>query len=207
MNKDSQSQVTTTGVVRASAHCGAEPAFVLAEGALELPALAEGLLGKASVKSFPVAAADGVLTTVTAGPAAMRGWDDAGYSQVFPAKLVSRLALVAGVGQKLPEGLQCVRLRNRGPKLPMVGIRPLVGNAPEVHVGLRVRDGRKLGKVAFFKTCAASVVLACMAGFIAGGVDGGLFGSLREKASFPRLLECGGYQASEGVFFSSFFSA
>jgi len=188
VNQDSQSQVATTGVVRAPAHCRAEPAFVLAEGALELPALPEGLLGKASVKSFPVAAGHGPLSPVVAGSAAQGGWDDACHSQVFPAEPVSDLAVIARVGQKLTERLERMCMCNCGLKLPMVGIRPLVGNAPEVHVGLRVRNGRELWKAAFFEARAVSVVLACVARFVAGGIDGGLFGGVPQKPYFPRLF-------------------
>jgi hypothetical protein len=74
-------------------------------------------------------------------------------------------------------------------------------------VAARVRDSRELGKAAFLKARTVSVVLACAARFVAGGVNGGLFGDVRQKAYVARQFQRAGYQAPEVVFFRSFCSA
>ena len=80
------------------------------------------------MKPFSVVAGHDSLASVKPGSAAVRRWNDAYYSQPLSTKLVSGLALVPGVGQKLTERLKGMCFRYRGLELPMVGIRPLVGH-------------------------------------------------------------------------------
>lgn len=144
MGNRAEIEFPALGPPEASAQRGAEPPFVAADCALDLPALPVSFPGEVRVHHRAIAPGRGF--GCRAPP--QRG-DDAVSAEFLADFSVMAFAVIARVGQQLVERLSGVGAGDSAVKLDVVGQRPAISDGREDQVRFRVDDDRPLGKAAF----------------------------------------------------------
>lgn len=202
MDEEAEAELTAAALVGRGGECRAEAALVLAEGALDLPALAVAFLWKVLGHLPPVLAG---RPTLGRSPAPWR--DYAVRAQFLPDQRVMLFGVIAGVGHHLVKRLDRKGQADEFGELDIVGMRPAVRHARGEQVAGGVAGGTELGEAALPPTAAPTVVLAGVAGLVAGGVGGHSRGAFPKQLPPTRQGQRAGQEFYEALFFRSLRSA
>ena len=140
MGEDAQGELAGLGCVIACRKGGAEAALVLAEPALGMPAL----IVKRLRKAMPHGTAIGCLRPAAAGVAAIEADHRLPHTEVFAAKAVVVLGIVAGIAQGGVNPNQACGLPHSRSEVRRVLARADARHSTEDEMGRRVKDGRQL---------------------------------------------------------------
>ena len=140
MGEDTQHKFVLLGFVAAGGQGGAWAALVLAEGALDMPALVTGFSGEV----FPSCPAIGCFGWIAAGVARVERDDRLAQAQFFPAKAMVVLGIISRVGQSCFKGDQARSLPHGWDRVGRVLAWPYAWHSAHDHMGGRVHNGAEL---------------------------------------------------------------
>jgi len=175
-----------------------QPAFALAEGTFDLPALSVSLLVERLVHLTTVLPAD--VLPVLGGSA---GFDGRPRSQPEAHHPMVDLAVVAGVGHQMRKGLGLMGVQHHPAELLAVPAGALVHQDRDEQMAEDVADGGELREMLHPAAATLAEVMTYVVGFEARRVHGHHLAAGGQKVMFAGQVQRGVQELIETPFFSS----